>query len=901
MTSYAHPRGVDLLVLDGRPVLTTAQSGRVVVDRHLADLWQAAHGHSLEEVLARCEGEGDRADEVRAALACLVAAGLLDRGDSVPAVSEREAPRPVSGSVAVIVVGFNSLKWLAGCLDSLKLQSHAPVEILFVDNGSGDGSMEWVANHTREVLRLRLDSAGSLASAINQGAARTRGEFLLLLNPDVTLDPDAIAHLVAVASGDAKCAAVAGKLRLAWAPAFLYGLGNHVGAASWGADNGLGHLDLGQFDAWQQVPSACFACALIRREAWETIGPLDEGFPLYYEDSEWCYRARLLGFTVRAAPRALGYHDFGGGPPGAGAERLSAGKLENVTLGRLRFALKLLEPGPRARFLLNYLGEDLVRLLWGGVRGNGASVRAQGRAWARLWRGLPQLQGERRDLQARRRMRDRELFALQRAVPAALMWRGMPELTWDGIRTHYLPILQARGVNSSAEVAARHRPRLVVVCNERIGLNMAGMAARSVNLAQALANDLEVTLAAPAGSRLPEAGPGLVEFGDHTPNALHDAVIRGDVVLVSGNALERFPFLRETSTRMVVDLYDPFFLENLFYYRGQSLGDRQVLNQHALEVAGGLAQRGDFFLCASERQRDFWLGFLAASGRVNPQTTDHDPSLRTLIDVVGMGLPERAPRPGAVLRGLQPGFPDVCKIVLWGGGLWDWLDPLTLLRAWPEVQEQHPEARLVFLGTRHPQEEVPRHAVVQEAQELAQALGELERTVFFREWIGYVEREGLLLEADVGVVLHQAHVETRFSLRTRVLDYIWARLPILVSEGDVTSEWVKAYGLGQVVPPDDPPAVAQALSRLLEIPRSRWSAGFEAAAADFAWPRVVAPLRSYCLAGSPAPDHAARSHLVQSAPRARRYAARARFILRNEGLGSLLRRALRHVRWRLAR
>ncbi len=93
------------------------------------------------------------------------------------------------------------------------------------------------------------------------------GSTILLLNPDVQVEPDAVAHLVHKAASNPRCAAVAAKLRMLWTPAFLNGLGNQVGAISWGTDIGLGHLDLGQFAGWDEIPSACFAAALIPSRA----------------------------------------------------------------------------------------------------------------------------------------------------------------------------------------------------------------------------------------------------------------------------------------------------------------------------------------------------------------------------------------------------------------------------------------------------------------------------------------------------------------------------------------------------------------------------------------------------------------------------------------------------------
>jgi GT2 family glycosyltransferase len=295
--------------------------------------------------------------------------------------------------------------------------------------------------HYPMVKLKRLDKLQSLAFALNLGVSSASGEYYLFLNPDVVLDPNAIAYMLASAQQDRDCAAVAAKLRFIWAPKFLNGLGNYVGALSGGADSALGHLDLGQFDVWEEVPSACFATALVPAGAWKTIGPIDEGFPLYYEDTEWCYRARLFGFSVRAAPQAIAYHAFSGRVPTGKEIDLTTTKRRQVVYGRLRFVTRILSKKYLLRFLFNYLIEDLLRACLAFLSGRWRTLPPYFHAWNDYRKSIPSLRWERREIQARRRLSDKDLFALQRVVPIPLMRYGLPQLTWDLIRNHYYPLL----------------------------------------------------------------------------------------------------------------------------------------------------------------------------------------------------------------------------------------------------------------------------------------------------------------------------------------------------------------------------------------------------------------------------------------------------------------------------
>lgn len=364
-----------------------------------------------------------------------------------------ESNLPVSDpTVSAVIVSHNSLRWLDACLESLLAQTHQNLEIILVDNASADNSAAWVKEHFPGVQILPLEELHSLSHAINIGVQASSGDFFLLLNPDIVIEPDALEYLLKRIQDQPTCAAVAAKLKFLWAPGFLNGIGNRVGAFSWGTDNALGHLDLGQFDSWQQVPSVCFAAALISRRAWQTIGPLDEGFPLYYEDSEWSYRARLLGYTHLAEPRAVVYHAFSGRVPTGESSDLAASKLRRVTFGRLRFAAKLLSLPYLLRFLATYLLEDLLRVILELLRGKLAAASSSLHAWKDFLHQVRPLSLARAELQSRRRMSDREIFGAQGKMPASLIWNGLPELTWDLVETYYLPSLLEQGAQKPPEL-----------------------------------------------------------------------------------------------------------------------------------------------------------------------------------------------------------------------------------------------------------------------------------------------------------------------------------------------------------------------------------------------------------------------------------------------------------------
>lgn len=906
---YRKPDGVDSGMLNGRPTLSTAEGGRVVVDHSLLKIWELADGSSLEGVVNRFQAPGATPGNVRAALACLAEAGLLHR---TKGFSSQHGEPAVAASgpgnrelVSAVIVDHHSREWLEACIPSLLEQTYSPIEIILVDNtGSGD-SLDWAAQSYPGVNVIRLEKPGGLAYALNRGVEQAAGSYYLLLNPDVRLDPQAVGELVSAASSAPDFAAAAAKLRFWWAPAFLNGLGNRVGAFSWGTDNGLGHLDLGQFDGWQRVPSVCFAAALIGRDAWDKVGPLDERLQLYYEDAEWSYRARSLGYELGAAPNAEALHAFGSRTHTGEEVDLTPEKLAETTYGRLRFALKIIPRQQLFRFLSGYLFEDSLNLLRELLRFDFRRAASVWTAWTRVVSDWPEIRSARRRLVGESSHEVQDLFALQRDFPPPFIWRGLPELTWDAIVHHYSLLIEEGKTREMPEFKSpAGKPKLLIVSNDVIDRVMAGPGMRYVEMARALAPDLQVTVAVPKATDLEVPGIRLAPYQPQDAEALKELAAGSDVILISSFILEKFPFLNRSTAPLVVDLYDPFILENLHYYSDEPAAEQRSLNDQAVGILNRLIQAGDFFICASERQRDFWLGVLAANGRVNPDAFEDDPSLRKLIDVVGIGFPDREPQSKPMLRGRHPAISQDARIVLWGGGIWDWLDPITLIEAWPAVLSEIPDARLVFLGTKHPNPLVPRHKIAALAEERAEGIGERDRTILFFEWLAYEDREALLCEADVGVTLHPQHIETRFSIRTRVLDYFWAHLPVLVNEGDVASDWVREYGLGEVVPSLDRQATEKALVSLLATSKDSRAAAFEALRAEFSWNHVVKPLREYCKAS---PKRGRRSNTNGSALADRRGTtwkssmARARYILRSDGLRVMLHRAWRYIQLRLSR
>ncbi|HET91218.1 MAG TPA: glycosyltransferase [Chloroflexi bacterium] len=409
-----------------------------------------------------------------------------------------------------------------------------------------------------------------------------------------------------------------------------------------------------------------------------------------------------------------------------------------------------------------------------------------------------------------------------------------------------------------------NQPRVLIITHDVVGENMAGPAIRCWEFARVLSHEAIVTLATPYPTSL---APQAFEVVQYEPPKLEAWASQSDVVVLSGATLWRFPALRDLSAPLVVDIYDPFLLESLPMLTGLPSTERRRRHAETLDALTDLLTWGDFFICSSEKQRDYWLGWLNALGRINPLTYDDDPTLLRLIDVVAFGLPHTPPEhTHSVLKGVWPGIQPEDHVVVWGGGVYNWFDPLTLIRAMECVSKQRDDVKLFFLGIGHPNPDVHSGEMAEKAIALSQELGLYEQCVFFNDWTPYEERQNYLLEADVGISLHFAHVETHFSFRTRLLDYIWTALPIIVTRGDVLSSMVKQKHLGWVVDYESVEDVTTAILESVAVSRGDFRERFATVAPQLKWDTVMRPLVEFCRTPWCAPDRALARSDLQSLP-----------------------------------
>jgi len=215
----------------------------------------------------------------------------------------------------VLIVSYNTRELLLEAIGSVI--DEAGVEVIVADNGSSDGSAEAVASRFPSVRLVRSAINLGFAGGVNRAAECARGRALLVLNPDARLEPGALDALLELLDRMPKAAMVA--------PALRYTDGRPQPAAF--KFPGLAQLAMDLFPvdrladsklngriqakAPASIDHPLGACMLIRRSAWEAVGPLDEGYFMYLEEVDWCRRARLKGWQIWHHPGAVAVHHGG--------------------------------------------------------------------------------------------------------------------------------------------------------------------------------------------------------------------------------------------------------------------------------------------------------------------------------------------------------------------------------------------------------------------------------------------------------------------------------------------------------------------------------------------------------------------------------------------------------------
>ena len=238
------------------------------------------------------------------------------------------------------------------------------------------------------------------------------------------------------------------------------------------------------------------------------------------------------------------------------------------------------------------------------------------------------------------------------------------------------------------------RPRVAILCSDVVGDGIAGPAIRALESARVLREKFDVQIGVRDATASIDAPCPVRRL---STSVVRDLLAGSDAIVLQGPVSEWYPEILASDVPIAVDLYDPMNLESL-----ESRHADQLV-PYTTKLLRDQVARGDFFFCASERQRDYWIGMLAGAGRVTSAAYRADPDLRQLVDVVPFGIPDEPPvRTAPGVRGVVDGIGDDDPLFLWNGGLWGWFEPELFIRAIDMARDRVPNVRAYFMGVRDP-------------------------------------------------------------------------------------------------------------------------------------------------------------------------------------------------------
>ena len=760
--------------------------------------------------------------------------------------------------ISISIVNLNGSNYLKDCLESLDKLNYPKdkIEILVVDNGSTDDSVKFVKNRFPQVKIIQNNKNNGFAKANNQAAELAEGEYIAFLNNDTKIDKNWIIELLkpiyknreVVASGSKVLSFDGNSLD------FVGGMINFEGKG-FQIDYGKPVRD-DNYRINKFLPFVNGGAMMINRKVFLECGGFDGDFFAYYEDVDLGWRLWILGYKVVFAPDSIVYHHHHGTSKTFGEDRLRFLKernslysvFKNYDDSNLARAFSgtlasmfnrifvdtdfdyekyydLSEPGKKT------LDSPDLKILPGPLSSLAAAKS--------FYDNLDSLVKKRKWIQENRKRDDKAVFSYFKGQFLAVS----PDPDYQ---KKQIDILRELGIYKIFEKEIKRK--ILIISSEVLSKEMAGPAIRVWNFAKVLSEHMDVTLAVPNKTDLQEQDFKLVQFFDD--GQLREIIKENDIILCGGMTFAKYQSIKDSGKYLIIDIYDPYNLATLAEYEKEPVKKQLEIFKSIHNIFNEQFYYGDFFICASERQRDFWLGMLAALNRVNPYSYKQDPTLRKMIDVVPFGLPGNKPiHTDGVLKGKVEGIKKDDFIIIWGGGVYNWFDPITLVKAMDKVKKKRDDIKLFFMGIKHPNPEVREFGIAEKTVELAKKLDLYEKNIFFNfGWVDYDQRQNYLLESDIGIITHPMHIETRFSFRTRILDYLWAGLPIISTKGDSLSDLIEKNDLGITVKDGDAENLADAIIKLAEDKEyyNKCVANIEKISGQYTWDKVCKPIISFC-------------------------------------------------------
>ncbi|GAB4318104.1 MAG: hypothetical protein Kow0019_19520 [Methanobacteriaceae archaeon] len=267
--------------------------------------------------------------------------------------------------VSIIIPNYNGMGYLRRLFPTLSYQNNI-VEIIVIDNGSVDGSVEFIKKNYPHFILIENRKNLGFASAVNQGINVSNGDYLFILNNDVEVEKDCIENLLNCIKKDEKIFAVTSKMIQYYDHTKMDDAGDEYTILGWTKRVGYGK-SVELYDKERETFSACAGASLYRKSILDEIGLFDENFFAYLEDVDISYRARIHGYKCVYCPGAVVYHVGSGSSGGQYNEfKIRLAARNNVYLPYKNMPL------PQFVFnLIFLLFGYLIKYMYFSIQGNG--------------------------------------------------------------------------------------------------------------------------------------------------------------------------------------------------------------------------------------------------------------------------------------------------------------------------------------------------------------------------------------------------------------------------------------------------------------------------------------------------------------------------------------------------
>jgi GT2 family glycosyltransferase len=274
-----------------------------------------------------------------------------------------------SMKVTVVIPNFNGREFLPGCLNALAQMSFQDFSTVVVDNGSTDGSVDFLKENYPRVGVVEFAENRGFSAAVNEGIRQSQGDGIALLNNDMEVGKGWLGELVkALERSGPEVGSCVGKILYFDQRERIESAGDLLTRAGFNFKRGWQQRDEGQFDRPQMVFGGSAGAALYRRSLLRELDGFDEDFFAYLEDVDLSFRAQLRGYGCLYVPQAVAYHHFAGT-----SSRMGDFSIYQTQKNLVGLLVKDMPTGLLVRYSPNILGFLLVSALYYLLRGKGGA------------------------------------------------------------------------------------------------------------------------------------------------------------------------------------------------------------------------------------------------------------------------------------------------------------------------------------------------------------------------------------------------------------------------------------------------------------------------------------------------------------------------------------------------